>query len=148
VDYETGYDPSLPQSKEGQALAKIVCQRAWANVPGRYVWGGTAFKACDCSGLVIQCYKYADPVQFAFLDRMHYTGYQVKFGTTVSFNEMLPGDVVFFYSDISHVGIYVGKDPSPGRPVMVHASDYSVGIISSYLDTRRGSIYTIKRYLK
>jgi cell wall-associated NlpC family hydrolase len=41
---------------------------------------------------------------------------QSKVGTAVSRDQLRPGDLVFFYSPVSHVGIYIGG----GR--MVHAS--------------------------
>jgi cell wall-associated NlpC family hydrolase len=36
------------------------------------------------------------------------TGGQVGVGTRVSESAMQPGDLIFFYSDHSHVGIYIG----------------------------------------
>jgi cell wall-associated NlpC family hydrolase len=45
----------------------------------------------------------------------HYTGDQFRETSYVSRSAMLPGDLVFFYGDRHHVGIYVGNG------LMVHA---------------------------
>jgi cell wall-associated NlpC family hydrolase len=45
----------------------------------------------------------------------HYTGSQWTAGRHISREEMRPGDLVFFYSDLHHVGIYLGGG------MMVHA---------------------------
>ncbi|MFD5544687.1 C40 family peptidase, partial [Streptomyces sp. NPDC127079] len=47
---------------------------------------------------------------------------QVTSGTTVSLADAQPGDLVFFYDDISHVGVYIGNGmmihaPKPGAYV-------------------------------
>ncbi|MTE14038.1 NlpC/P60 family protein [Nocardia aurantiaca] len=81
-----------------------------------YVWGATGPDQFDCSGLV----------QWAF----HQVGKNVprtsqqqsSFGTPVDEKDLQPGDVVFFYSDISHVGIYAGNG------LMLHASTFGVPV--------------------
>ncbi|MGW5350545.1 NlpC/P60 family protein [Streptomyces sp. NPDC004031] len=67
-----------------------------------YVWGATGPSSWDCSGLTQAAYKAAGVT----LPRT--TGEQVTVGTRVSQSDMEPGDLVFFYSDHSHVGIYIG----------------------------------------
>jgi cell wall-associated NlpC family hydrolase len=39
----------------------------------------------------------------------HYTGAQVNEGRRVSQSQLMPGDLVFFYADYHHVGIYIGN---------------------------------------
>ncbi|MFC7428055.1 NlpC/P60 family protein [Nocardia tengchongensis] len=81
-----------------------------------YVWGATGPDQFDCSGLV----------QWAF----HQVGknvprtsqQQAGYGTPVDQQDLQPGDVVFFYSDISHVGIYAGNG------LMLHASTFGVPV--------------------
>ena len=54
-------------------------------------------------------------------------------GTSVSESELLPGDLVFYYSPVSHVGIYLGNgqivnaaNPSTGvRVATLHSMPYS-----------------------
>ncbi|MCT9112268.1 NlpC/P60 family protein [Streptomyces mirabilis] len=81
-----------------------------------YVWGATGPGSYDCSGLTQAAWKAAGVT----LPRTTYD--QVKAGTTVSLADIKPGDLVFFYDDISHVGLYVGNGmmihaPKPGAYV-------------------------------
>lgn len=81
-----------------------------------YVWGATGPSSFDCSGLTQAAWKSAG----VSLPRT--TWDQVDAGKTVPADEALPGDLVFFYSDISHVGIYIGGGniihaPKPGDNV-------------------------------
>lgn len=88
-----------------------------------YVWGATGPESFDCSGLT----------QAAWADagvRLPRTTWdQVKVGTRVARSQLRPGDLVFFYDDISHVGLYIGDGqmihaPKPGAYVRVEAVDY------------------------
>jgi cell wall-associated NlpC family hydrolase len=45
----------------------------------------------------------------------HYTGSQFNAGTRVPQSQLRPGDLVFFHSDLHHMGMYIGK----GK--MIHA---------------------------
>jgi cell wall-associated NlpC family hydrolase len=83
-----------------------------------YAWGATGPDAYDCSGLTQAAWKSAG----VSLPRTTYT--QINAGTRVSESELRPGDLVFFYSGVSHVGIYIGGGqmihaPHPGAPVRV-----------------------------
>ncbi|MFJ2831804.1 NlpC/P60 family protein [Streptomyces sp. NPDC087263] len=81
-----------------------------------YVWGATGPGSYDCSGLTQAAWRAADVI----LPRVTYD--QVTAGTTVSLSEAQPGDLVFFYGDVSHVGLYMGNGmmihaPKPGAYV-------------------------------
>ncbi|MGW8061912.1 NlpC/P60 family protein [Streptomyces ziwulingensis] len=87
-----------------------------------YVWGATGPDAFDCSGLVQAAYRAAG----VSLPRTSYA--QIDAGRRVARSELLPGDLVFFYSGISHVGIYVGNGrmihaPNPSAPVRLAPVD-------------------------
>ncbi|MFD7220856.1 NlpC/P60 family protein [Streptomyces sp. NPDC059892] len=81
-----------------------------------YVWGATGPSSYDCSGLTQAAWKEAG------VELPRTTWDQVKAGTRVATEDLLPGDLVFFYDDISHVGIYIGDGmmihaPKPGANV-------------------------------
>jgi cell wall-associated NlpC family hydrolase len=84
----------------GRAAAAI--NFALAQIGKPYVSGGTGPNAYDCSGLTQAAYKAAG------ITIGRTTWDQVKDGTAVSESDLRPGDLVFFYSGISHVGIYLG----------------------------------------
>lgn len=89
---------------------------ARAQIGKPYVWGASGPSSYDCSGLTQAAWREAG-VQ---LPRT--TWEQVEAGTRVSTGDLLPGDLVFFYDDISHVGIYIGDGmmihaPKPGANV-------------------------------
>ncbi|WP_432151182.1 NlpC/P60 family protein [Streptomyces sp. bgisy029] len=87
-----------------------------------YVWGATGPGAFDCSGLTQAAWQAAG----VSLPRTTYT--QINAGQRVSRSELAPGDLVFFYSGISHVGLYIGGGqmihaPRPGAPVRIAPID-------------------------
>jgi cell wall-associated NlpC family hydrolase len=89
---------------------------ARAQIGKPYVWGATGPGSYDCSGLTQAAWKAAG------VDIPRVTYDQVNAGTTVSLSAAQPGDLVFFYDDISHVGIYIGNGmmihaPKPGAYV-------------------------------
>ena len=81
-----------------------------------YVWGATGPDSYDCSGLTQAAWKAAG------VDIPRVTYDQVNAGTTVPVSSAQPGDLVFFYDDITHVGLYIGNGmmihaPKPGAYV-------------------------------
>lgn len=95
---------------------------AYQKLGSPYVWGATGPDAFDCSGLIQAAYRSAG----ISLPRTTYA--QINAGQRVSQSELLPGDLVFFYSGISHVGIYMGRGqmihaPNPSAPVRVAPLD-------------------------
>ncbi|MEU5096727.1 NlpC/P60 family protein [Streptomyces sp. NPDC020996] len=89
---------------------------ARAQIGKPYVWGATGPGSYDCSGLTQAAWKAAGVA----LPRTTYD--QVNAGTTVSLADAQPGDLIFFYDDISHVGLYIGNGmmihaPKPGAYV-------------------------------
>lgn len=81
-----------------------------------YVWGATGPDQFDCSGLVQWAFKQIGK------DVPRTSSAQAAYGTPVDRDDLQPGDVVFFYPDISHVGIYAGDG------LMLHASTFGVPV--------------------
>lgn len=98
------------------AKAEKVLAFARAQIGRPYVWGATGPSSYDCSGLTQAAWKAAG------VDLPRTTWDQVEVGTRVATADLRPGDLVFFYDDISHVGIYKGDGmmihaPKPGANV-------------------------------
>jgi cell wall-associated NlpC family hydrolase len=70
---------------------------------------GANIKGYDCSGLTLYAYAQVG------IGLPHYTGSQFNAGIHVTKAQLRPGDLVFFYSDLHHMGMYIGN----GK--MVHA---------------------------
>ncbi|MGY4982386.1 NlpC/P60 family protein [Streptomyces sp. 900105755] len=110
----SGSDSGPDSAYATKAAKAIAFARAQIGKP--YVWGATGPGSYDCSGLSQAAWKAAG----VSLPRTTYD--QVNAGTTVSLADALPGDLVFFYDDVSHVGIYLGNGmmihaPKPGAYV-------------------------------
>ncbi|WP_432151183.1 NlpC/P60 family protein [Streptomyces sp. bgisy029] len=111
------------------AKAEKVLAFARAQIGKPYVWGASGPSSYDCSGLTLAAWREAGVT----LPRT--TWDQVKVGTRVATSDLQPGDLVFFYDDISHVGIYKGDgmmihSPKPGANVR-EESIYSMPIYGS-----------------
>lgn len=111
-----------PNSGSSSAAQQAI-DFAKAQLGKPYVWGATGPNSFDCSGLTQAAWARAG----VSLPRT--TWDQVNAGTTVAKADMRPGDLVFFYEDISHVGLYLGDGemihaPKPGESVRVEAVDY------------------------
>ncbi|MFF9840886.1 NlpC/P60 family protein [Streptomyces sp. NPDC013740] len=110
-----------PVTAPGTRAAEAVAF-AQAQLGKPYVWGATGPSAYDCSGLTQAAWRAAG----VSLPRTTYT--QINAGRRVSRAELAPGDLVFFYSGISHVGLYIGGGqmihaPRPGAPVRIAPID-------------------------
>jgi len=77
-----------------------------------YVWGAAGPDAFDCSGLVVWAFAQEG------ITLPHYTGDLWNSGVHVPLNGLEPGDLIFFFANISHVGIYLGDG------LMVDAPDF------------------------
>jgi cell wall-associated NlpC family hydrolase len=82
----------------------------------RYRWGAAGPNAWDCSGLTMKAWASVG------VKLPHNARSQFHHGKKVSRSHLKAGDLVFFYSGISHVGIYAGKGKiihasRPGHPV-------------------------------
>lgn len=91
-----------------------------------YVWGGSSPNGFDCSGLVQYVYAKVG-ISLPHSSRMQFTA-----GSPVSRGQLQAGDLVFFYTPIQHVGIYIGN----GR--MINATGNQVQISDVWPGSFRG----------
>lgn len=102
--------------KAPNVRASAAVSYAYKALGSPYVWGATGPDAFDCSGLTQAAYRAAGVA----LPRTTYA--QIAAGERVPRSQLQPGDLVFFYQGISHVGLYVGNGqmihaPNPSAPV-------------------------------
>jgi cell wall-associated NlpC family hydrolase len=88
----------------------------------RYRWGGNTPRGFDCSGLTSWAYAEAG-VTIPRTSRARYSQL-----TRVSRSNLLPGDLVFYNSPVSHVAMYVGdgqivESPRRGLTVRLRSLD-------------------------
>ncbi|GAA1250146.1 hypothetical protein GCM10009609_11930 [Pseudonocardia aurantiaca] len=84
---------------------------AMGKIGAPYRWGAEGPNAFDCSGLVQWSFKKAG------INLPRTSRQQSRVGTPVAKSDLRPGDLVFFYRPVKHVGIYIGG----GK--IVHASN-------------------------
>jgi cell wall-associated NlpC family hydrolase len=106
--------------------AQKAVDTALAQVGDPYVWGASGPDAFDCSGLTQYAYSAAG------VSLPHSSSSQSRMGTPVSRDQLQPGDLVFFYSPVSHVGMYIGNGQ------MVHASTSGQPVKVASLDSMGG----------
>jgi peptidoglycan DL-endopeptidase CwlO len=108
---QTGQYPNIDiptaNTVGGQALQAAITKEG-----DPYVWGAVGPGEFDCSGLVVWAYAQAG------IALPHYTGSLWNSGMHVARSDLEPGDLVFFFADISHVGIYIGDG------MMIDAPDF------------------------
>jgi cell wall-associated NlpC family hydrolase len=123
VFQQTGQYPNItiPTANTigGQALRAALTRRGYP-----YVWGAAGPTQFDCSGLVVWAFAQEG------ISLPHYTGSLFNSGVHIPRSGLEPGDLLFFFGDISHVGIYVGDGlmvdaPSAGQDVKVEAVYWS-----------------------
>lgn len=91
------YDADAPAARYGHVVG-IALQ--YLGIP--YVWGGSSpSTGFDCSGFT--SYVYAQ----VGVSLPHHAASQYSMGTPVAYEQLAPGDLVFF-SGLGHVGIYIG----------------------------------------
>ena len=98
-------------------------QYALAQVGKSYVWGAAGPSGFDCSGLTMMAWRQAG------VSLPHSSSAQYGGGTKVSTSALQPGDLVYYYSPISHVGIYIGNGQ------IVDAANPSTGVRITSVDS-------------
>lgn len=107
----TGPCPAEYTSDKGGVAAKKACSL----IGKPYGWGADGPGSYDCSGLTMAAWGAAG------VSLRHYTKWQWSDSTPVSRANLRPGDLVFYYSDLHHVGIYVGGGTIVHAP---HTGDF------------------------
>jgi len=108
-------DVAVKKKKKSSKGAKALAF-AKRQLGDRYRYGGTGPSAWDCSGLTRGAWKHAGK-------KIPRTSQgQSRYGKKITKSQLKKGDLVFFYSGKSHVGIYAGKGKvihasRPGKPV-------------------------------
>nr|WP_307786914.1 peptidoglycan hydrolase RipC [Mycolicibacterium mengxianglii] len=123
----------VPMPGQGSPVGSTVVQAALTKVGSPYSWGGSGPGQFDCSGLVMWSFQQAG------VSLPHSSQALAAGGQPVSRDQLQPGDVINFYSDASHTGIYVGDG------MVVHASTYGVPVKVVPLDGA-GPFYNARRY--
>jgi cell wall-associated NlpC family hydrolase len=103
--------PPVVLTAQTASVRTTAMQKALSKVGAKYRWGASGPDAFDCSGLVMWAYRASGK------SLPHSSRAMSYIGTPVSKGDLQPGDLVFFYSGPSHVGIYIGNGE------IVHASN-------------------------
>jgi peptidoglycan DL-endopeptidase CwlO len=119
---QTGHYPIT--SVQGSSIGVQALNKALTKIGDPYVWAAAGPDEFDCSGLVMWAYAQIG------IHLLHFTGDQWNEGEHIPRSELQPGDLVFFYPTISHVGLYVGNGlmvdaPSAGQDVMIQSIDWA-----------------------
>jgi cell wall-associated NlpC family hydrolase len=110
---------TAPVQASGRAGAAI--SFAMAQVGKAYSYGAAGPNAYDCSGLTMVAWSKAG------VSLPHSSSAQYSSGPHISESQLQPGDLVFYYSPISHVGMYIGNGQ------IVHAANPGTGVVTSPL---------------
>jgi len=102
----------------GNAAAQRAVNFALAQVGKPYVFGAAGPGSYDCSGLTMAAW------QAGGVSLPHLAASQYNYGTHVPVSQLQPGDLVFMYSPIGHVSMYIGHGmlvsaPQPGENVKI-----------------------------
>ena len=107
----------------GSGIGAGAVAYAMAQVGDNYVFGATGMSSWDCSGLTMKAYASVG------VSLPHSSRAQYGSGRHISYSNLQPGDLVFFYSPIHHVGIYIGGG------MIVHAANPSAGVTTDPLSS-------------
>ncbi|SDT38794.1 C40 family peptidase [Actinoplanes derwentensis] len=107
----TGPCPVTYTNDKGGRAAQKACDL----IGKPYVFGSNGPNSYDCSGLTQEAWGSVG------VHLEHYTKDQYGSGTPVSRDELKPGDLVFYWSDVHHVSIYIGGGMVVHAP---HTGDY------------------------
>jgi peptidoglycan DL-endopeptidase CwlO len=124
---------AIAPSFGGTGEGAVAVQAALTRVGSPYSWGAAGPSAFDCSGLVMWAFQQAG------IALPHSSQALAAGGTPVSRDDLQPGDVVNYYADASHTGIYVGDG------MVVHASTYGQPVRVVPIDGA-GPFHNARRY--
>jgi peptidoglycan DL-endopeptidase CwlO len=127
-----GGDLAGPHGPSGSPEGAIVVQAALSRIGSPYSWGAAGPNAFDCSGLVMWSFQQSG------ISLPHSSQALASGGQPVPLSDMQPGDLVTYYSDASHVGIYIGDG------MIVHASTYGQPV--KVAPVANAPIYNVRRY--
>jgi cell wall-associated NlpC family hydrolase len=110
--------PVTSSAPAGSSVAQAAVANALAQQGKPYIYGGTGPGGFDCSGLTSSAYAAAG-VNIPRTSRA-----QSMTGIPIAWYDVQPGDLLFFYSPVSHVGMAIGNglmvhSSTPGTPVSV-----------------------------
>ncbi|MCV7432661.1 MULTISPECIES: peptidoglycan hydrolase RipC [Mycolicibacterium] len=123
---------AMPDVVVPPAGGATVVQAAMSRIGSPYSWGASGPGAFDCSGLI----KWAFLQEGKSLPRSSQA--LAAGGQPVAIDSLQPGDIVTFYADASHAGIYIGDGN------MVHASTYGTPVKVAPISS--APIYNARRY--
>lgn len=115
--------PAAVKSSGTGSKAKRALAFAKKQIGDSYRYGASGPSSWDCSGLTQGAYKSVG-VKLPHSARQQYSK-----GKRIKKSDLRPGDLVFFYGGISHVGMYVGDGKivhasRPGKPVKIDPMKY------------------------
>lgn len=116
VFQKTGSYPAV--AVRGDSVGAQALRWALTQLGKPYVWGSAGPNSYDCSGLVMWAYAHVG------ISLAHFTGAQWNEGEHISRSQLQPGDLLFFFADIGHVGMWIGNNlmvdaPTQGQNVQV-----------------------------
>lgn len=119
----------LPTSVPASGRAAAAVRYALAQVGDAYVYGAAGENAFDCSGLTMRAWAQAG------VSLPHSSTAQFGTGTRVAVGDLQPGDLLFYYTPISHVSLYIGNGQivdaaNPGTGVRI-ASAFSMPFVGA-----------------
>jgi cell wall-associated NlpC family hydrolase len=124
TDAKTGWNPNELDGVSANARALGAIRYATSKVKGgQYVWGSSGPTGFDCSGLMQAAYRSVG------ISLPHSSRAQANVGRAVSRSELKPGDLIFWYHPIHHVGMYIGN----GK--IVHARNTRVDLVIQTLSS-------------
>lgn len=132
-------DGSLGARAVAYALRYLGTPYSWgggtASGPSRGIAQGAGTVGFDCSGLTLYAWAQVG------VSLSHFTGSQWQQGSHInSMGDLVPGDLVFFGSDLGHMGMYIGGGQMVHAP---HTGDVvKISNISSgyYASSFRGGV--------
>jgi peptidoglycan DL-endopeptidase CwlO len=120
----------MPNNGNGEGMVAV--QAALTRIGSPYSWGASGPGSFDCSGLVMWAFGQAG------INLPHSSQALAQGGQPVAMDQMQPGDLITYYSDASHVAIYIGDG------MMVHASTYGTPVRVAPVDN--APIHNVRRY--